>query len=121
MLGWCTWSEELIGSYQHSSTWFEAGIRLQQNSDPKISDKKDHNLCLNRPVIQRNARACGEYRLHTNVWDFRNSQPEMREWMNLLGPGDVLQVFAKATGQAWVNYVKSVEVELYCETAEGDR
>lgn len=115
--GWCTFCQELIGSYQDSDTCFEADIRLQQNSNPKISDQKDHNPCPKRRLIQKNARACGEYRLHTNVWDYRNSQPEMREWMNLLGPGDVLQVFAKAAGQGWANYVKSVEVEIYCETA----
>jgi hypothetical protein len=123
MLGWHSFSPELTGCYdiQHSWTWFEAGIQFQQDSDPKMSDQKDHNLCLNRPIIQRNARAWGEYRLHTNVWDYRNPQPEMREWMSLLGPGDVLQVFAKASPIAWENHVKSVEVELYCETDEGDQ
>lgn len=80
-------------------------------------EQKDQNLSLHRRLIQRNGHACSDYRLHTNVWDYRN--PELTEWISLLGPGDVLQVFPKAEYPGWVNHVKLVEVDLYCETTGG--
>jgi len=79
-------------------------------------DQRDQNPNLHRRPIQYNFPVSSDYRQHTNIWDYRNTEPGMREWMSLLGPGDVLQVFPKAKFPGWVNYVKLVEVDLYCET-----
>jgi hypothetical protein len=98
------WSGEPYwhGKYAHTWTWFDAAIlpagelHLPANATQRF--------------IQSNAHAVKEWRKHTNIWDWRSPQ---RDFLEMLKPGDEVQVYPKARFAGWMNWVESVHVDVY--------
>jgi len=64
--------------------------------------------------IQSNVHASEVTRDHTIVWDVRDSIPGNKDWLEIVRPGDFIQVFPMARFSGWCNYVEHVEVDVYC-------
>ncbi|KAL1682498.1 hypothetical protein EV122DRAFT_287123 [Schizophyllum commune] len=94
--GWSDYEDD-HGTYRRSSTWFEAGVR---GSDA-------------RRLIQQNIHASSDRRLHTNTWSLDTPDSELREWLQGVQAGKVLQLIASAQYQGWVNHVYSAEIRLF--------
>ncbi|KAF8964474.1 hypothetical protein BDZ97DRAFT_1815262 [Flammula alnicola] len=93
---------------------------------PTLITVKNPNMESDVWDIQRNARASREYRLHEVVWT-RDLNEEVDEeahfqatgsklgvgFVRSLQAGDRIAVLARAQYPAWVNWVKSVDLEIY--------
>ncbi|KAJ7575903.1 hypothetical protein C8J56DRAFT_900518 [Mycena floridula] len=99
-------SEDTKGTYSSSYTWFEATIH-------RGSSKIAHQ------VIQDNIQASLQWRKHINTWEIWTHNSELRAWMAILQPGDIISLIPKAMYAAWVNYIQSAELSV-CYTFSGD-
>ncbi|KAL8741752.1 MAG: hypothetical protein Q9190_005676 [Brigantiaea leucoxantha] len=96
--------EALIGGYEHSSTWFEANV-----SRPPGRDR-----ILPR-MIQTNRVASWKFHEHTNQWNFSDADPTLREFVTSIRDGDVIQVIPRARWPGWRNYIRGIQIEVYCK------
>ncbi|KAI9728891.1 MAG: hypothetical protein M1834_007149 [Cirrosporium novae-zelandiae] len=104
------WEEETWGqTFQHSWTWFEAGVAGMQ------SMRTARPLELPRRTIHRNVHASGRYYQRITIWDYRDPEPGLRSWLASINPGDIVSIYVKALYGAWENHVKEVEILLYYE------
>lgn len=108
-LGWSDVSGVCGHTYQHTWTWFEAAAyRQERNGDAK-------SVIGPRRTFQRNVHASDTWRAHTNIWDYRDTQPGLRTWLGSLRPGDTLAVYPKALFAGWENNVKNLEITIHFE------
>lgn len=102
---------ERSGPYSDSHTWFEVGVRSHDSA----------SLAQSRLTVQRNF--CGSLvkRTHHIVWDFNDSDPHISGFVTSLGPGDVVDIFAKSSTSTptYANYVDSMEVVVFYSHQSG--
>ena len=103
--------EKFGDTYVGSHTWFEARIK-QKITSSESTQGKDQSHTRD---IQRNVHASWTWRKHIKIWDFKSQEPGTKEWLELLKPGDQILVYAMALYPGWVNYVRYVRVDVYCE------
>jgi hypothetical protein len=68
--------------------------------------------------VQRNIHADDNYREHLNIWDYRDPTPGLREWLEMIQPGDTVQLIPRAMYPRWTNYVKEAEVKVWSEIGQ---
>jgi ABC-type sulfate transport system substrate-binding protein len=74
-----------------------------------------HNVdIVQRRHIQTDVHNSKSPRYHVVTWDVRNPTPGVKEWLDMIQPGDVIGVYPRTKGN-WPNYVEMIEVEVYCE------
>lgn len=105
IIGWSDNEETLRGTYEQSYTWFEASI---------VSSSRRG---LPRRRIQCNIHASTQFHTHVNVWNAQDPDPEIREILASLRPGDCVQVYSKAAFVGWANFIRRVEIEIQGVTA----
>jgi hypothetical protein len=103
--GWSDNAARLRGTYEQSYTWFEA--RILSSLRPGIPRRR----------IQCNIHASTQFHTHVNVWNAQDPDPEIRELLASLRPGDSVQVYSKAAFAGWANFVRRVEIEIQGVTA----
>lgn len=63
--------------------------------------------------VQANVQASLEFRLHENVWDYRDETPGVAEWLNNLMSGDEVHLLARALYPGWTNFVVYARLDIY--------
>ena len=94
------------GTYNQSYTSFEARILAP------IGHDRSHRI-----VFQANIHADFTFRQHENVWNFDDNDPSHQNWLGSIKGGDLVQIIPRAQYLAWLNYVKSAELEVFWENA----
>ena len=63
--------------------------------------------------MQHNKHAVRQPHSHINVWDFRDPDAALRDWLQSIQAGDTVQIIPKARHPAWLNRVFKAEILLY--------
>lgn len=96
--------------YADSHTWFDARIITPSGHDR-----------VSRRCIQTNVRASSVFKAHTNRWDRREGDAEIREWLEAIQTGDTVQIIPMALYPLWNNFVRGAKIELWAApTAAGE-
>jgi hypothetical protein len=104
--GWSDTADRWGGSYINSFTFFEVGVvKAEHSHSQNVADP------LTRRRICQNVHASKKWHINRQIWDTRNAS--CSRWLLDLQPGDVIQVFPRALYPGWINYVRSVKIELY--------
>ena len=106
--GFCDGGDALSGTYNGSFTWFDAEV-LQLNNTTPSTDETSQKARL----IQHNVTASLDWRLHTITWNRDSQDSTTKAWIEQLKPGDTIAVFARAQFPGWVNFVRSVRVDIF--------
>ncbi|KAK0491793.1 hypothetical protein EDD18DRAFT_1334626 [Armillaria luteobubalina] len=85
------------GLYDHSTTWFEAGVESIPGMFMRIQD---------------NVSADDQSQTHVNVWNYQDSPSFIKEWMSKITAEDEISVYARARGTV-TNHVESVKITVY--------
>jgi len=112
---------DCYNSYRRPYSWYEAAIvRAPQSPDPN-SENTSGLLMIPRDVdivqrrhIQTNVHNSKSPRYHVVTWDARNPTPGVKEWLDVIRPGDVISVYPRTNGIR-CNHVEMIELEVYCE------
>lgn len=112
---------DCYNSYRRPYSWYETAIvRAPQLPNPNNENTTEpltipHNVdIVQRRHIQTNVHNSKSPRYHVVTWDVRNPTPGVKEWLDMIQPGDVIEVYPR-TKWNWRNYVEMIEVEVYCE------
>ncbi|KAK5106917.1 hypothetical protein LTS08_001040 [Lithohypha guttulata] len=136
--GWSSYPED-HDTYRGSYTWFEAGIRgldpdnladietIYQNvpvdcQHRNALDPEHVDLCLAHEErykygaqrIATNIHAGKDFREHVVQWDLESEDEGTRRMIREVKGGCRIEVSAHAQFPGWVNYVKSVKIEVEC-------
>jgi hypothetical protein len=95
-------NEALRGTYEHSFSWFEAGIATTSARDR-----------FPRRKLLNNAHAIGEPREHKIEWDFEKADEALRQWIHSIQPGDRVQIIPKARHRGWHNNVFGAHITVF--------
>lgn len=112
---------DCYNSYRRPYSWYEAAIvKAPQSPDPN-SENTSGLLTIprNADIVQRrhiqtNVHGSTSPRYHVVTWDARNLTPGVKEWLDVIQPGDVIGIYPRTNG-IWVNHVEMIELEVYCE------
>jgi hypothetical protein len=103
------------GTYDHSHTFFDAAV---ENVWGKTDDAEQ--MQSPRIRVQTNVHADSNFRTHVNIFDCAGPNQERREWVQALRPGNRIQLYAKGTYPAWLNFVQKAEITIrYHEVVGG--
>lgn len=127
--GWSSDKSEVHGTYKHSWTWFEAGVKgLQQNgegedtaNDEAAPKERENGARVNSPkykygamIIVTNIHAGKEIKQHDVVWDAWHEELDVRKILREIRSGCAIEVTAHARFPGWVNCVEQVQIEVDC-------
>lgn len=114
--GWSSEPDQWKGTYEHSHTFFEAGVLSMWEM---ISDAEQTSS--SRIRVQTNIHADFKFRRHVNTFDWEHLNQERREWIRALRPGQRIQLYAVARYPGWQNFVQKVKMTVhYYEKAQGE-
>lgn len=136
--GWSSFPED-HDTYRGSWTWFEAGMRgldTDNEEDAKsihlnipvdcqhrnALDEEHIKLCVANPGrykygakrLTENVHAGKDFKEHVVVWSIDDEDKDIRAMVSEAKAGCRIEVSAHARFPGWVNYVKSVKVEVDC-------
>ncbi|KAH8590536.1 heterokaryon incompatibility protein-domain-containing protein [Bisporella sp. PMI_857] len=95
------------GTYQGSFTWFEAGVSTLAG--------RDH---IPNKLIQCNVTASFEFKEHIVTWDICTADEASLQWMRRIRARDTIQLLPRAQFPAWVNFIESAHIEIYCKVVQ---
>lgn len=73
---------------------------------------------LSATRIQHNRAGNPEFFNATTRWDV-NSQSRYKTWLQMLRPGDIIQIIPKAVYAGWVNIVQEANIKIEYQSANG--
>jgi hypothetical protein len=114
-------------TYRLPYSWFEAAVVMSPpypvtNGDKTTETLPDRRDLKTRPAIPSRHIQCNLYvsespRYHMVAWDVRDPTPGVKEWLEAIQNGDVINVIpmVAAEGLTRENHVHKIEVDVYCE------
>lgn len=104
------------GTYNGSCTWFEVRIKYP----PVIESKDDEAVVSNNEAsysavtrIQHNLTATWTATKHINIWDRDYAFPHILDILDQVQKGCTVEFIARAHYRGWVNYVRSMRVDVF--------
>jgi len=117
-----------ISTYRLPFSWFEAAVVMSPpypitNGDQTTETFSDRRGLKIRPVIPSRHIQCNLYvsrspRYHMVAWDVRDPTPGVKEWLEAIQNGDVINVVPMVAAMGIDtrgNHVHKIEVDVYCE------
>lgn len=66
-----------------------------------------------RRLLQLNVHASSTFRNHRVILDFNDPCPGVKEWLEMIHVGDVLDIYGIAKYPGWMNYIDYVEADVF--------
>ncbi|EEQ27191.1 hypothetical protein McanMca71_006981 [Microsporum canis] len=66
-----------------------------------------------KDILELQSNVCASDKRRTHYNEIRPRAPAIADWMDSIKPGDCIAVYPRAKYNAWVNYVKCVEIKLW--------
>lgn len=111
--GWSSEANQYHGTYEHSWTWFEAGLTRPIDSSASETER-EHQLQIRaakeglRYDLQRNRHA------GSDPENYRHELGRYHELLQRAEDGDSVVLWARASFPGWENRVYNARIEVWC-------